>query len=120
MRASETDTRDETDTREMWRLIGGALLFAVVCGGAALAALRADAQPAAVDGPPPPAAVHEQLPAAVNAQPPAVAPARGVQLPAATAAPAGSAAPGEIPDDATVAPDSRQKADNNVSFPVDI
>jgi hypothetical protein len=42
----------------------------------------------------------------------------------ATAAPAAPNTPapvtGAIHDDATVAPDKRQSADNNVSFPVDI
>ncbi len=87
----------ETDMKEMWRLIGAALLFAVVCAGAALAGLRANAQPAATPAP------------------------AATVAPAATPSPAGTAAPpDEIPDDPTVAPDSRQKADNNVSFPVDI
>ncbi len=113
----------ETDMKEMWRLIGAALLFAVVCAGAALAALRADAQPAAAALTQPAAATA--TPAAPAATP---APAATAPAPAATAAPAattpspaGTAAPeDEIPDDPTVAPDSRQKADNNVSFPVDI
>lgn len=91
---SDTDT----DSSEMWRLIGAALLLAVLCATAALMALRADAQPPAGQ---PQAATA--APAAAPTAPPAPAPPAD-----------------QIPDDPTVAPDPRQKADNNVSFPVDI
>ncbi len=84
------------ETREMWRLVGAALLLAFVCAGAALMTLRADAQPSAV----------------------VAAPAAA---PTPAAAPAQSAPPADqIPDDPTLAPDPREKADDNVSFPVDI
>lgn len=122
----------ESDSSETWRLLGAALLFAVVCAGGALIALRADAQPPAVATA---AAVGTIAPASTAGSAGTIAPAGTVApvdkvAPTGTAAPAGKAAAGgmgaspsptdEIPDDPTVAPDSRQKADDNVSFPVDI
>jgi len=94
-------SESELAARTTWRLILIALCLGILCTGAILVTLRADAQtggrgvqPAAP--PPPPRA----------AQP----------------APAADSPRGEtpIPDDPTIAPDPHESADNNVSFPVDI
>jgi len=51
----------EFDASGMWRLIGAALLLAVLCAGAALLALRADAQPA-VMAPPATSVPSDEIP----------------------------------------------------------
>ncbi len=99
-------SQTETDSSEMWRLIGAALLLAVLCAAVALMALRADAQPPSGQRP---------AATAVPAAPPAPTTSAAPTTPAVPAPPAD-----QIPDDPTVAPDPSQKADNNVSFPVDI
>ena len=77
--------------RQSWRLVLVGLIFAIGCAGGALLALRADAQ--------------------APARPPAVKPSPPMSPSDANAL---------IKDDPTVAPDSQESADNNVTFPVDI
>jgi hypothetical protein len=74
-----------------------ALLIAL-CAALAVATLRAAAQ-SVMTGPRPTQDFATAVPAAPNTPAPVT---------------------GAIHDDATVAPDKRQSADNNVSFPVDI
>ncbi|TLY69368.1 MAG: hypothetical protein E6K35_03520 [Gammaproteobacteria bacterium] len=82
-----------------------ALLLAL-CATVAVATLRAAAQ-SVMTGPRTP-------PGLATAAPASQAPDTRIPV---TAAPA---TPGDAIHDATVAPDKRQSADNNVSFPVDI
>jgi hypothetical protein len=93
-----------------------ALLIAI-CAAVAGATLRAAAQ-SVMTGPRTPQGLATVAPA--GQAPASQAPASHAQATPApvTAAPATPA--GAIHDDATVAPDKRQSADNNVSFPVDI
>ncbi|HEV3180734.1 MAG TPA: hypothetical protein VGZ05_09720 [Steroidobacteraceae bacterium] len=79
-----------------------ALLIAL-CAALAGATLRAAAQ-AVMTGP--------RAPQATEAPPTEAPPDQAPNTPAPVT--------GAIHDDATVAPDKRQSADNNVSFPVDI
>ena len=92
-----------------------ALLIAL-CAVVAVATLRAAAQ-SVMTGPRTPPGLATAAPA--NQAPTDQAPTHPApKNPApATAAPAPASA---IHDDPTVAPDKRQSADNNVSFPVDI
>ena len=83
-----------------------ALLIAL-CAALAVATLRAAAQ-SLMTGPRTPQGLATEAPASQAPDTPAPA----------TPAPATPA--GAIHDDPTVAPDKRQSADNNVSFPVDI
>jgi hypothetical protein len=89
-----------------------------LCGLAAVATLRATAQQLSAPPGAPPSAASPATPAG--------APAREVPAPAAPPANTPPASPppaGAAPanrEDATVAPDKGQSADNNVSFPVDI
>jgi hypothetical protein len=76
-----------------------------LCGLAAVATLRATAQ---------------QVPVPQGTPPAATAPARDSPAPAAPPASKPPATPPANREDATVAPDKGQSADNNVSFPVDI
>src|SRR5579872_3746028 len=79
-----------------WRLIAAALALGALCSAGVLTALRADAQ--------------ARAPAAPAA-------------PAAASAPAAAAGPSDasvIQDDPTVAPDARESADDNLTFPTDI
>jgi hypothetical protein len=92
--------------RSTWIL---AVLIAL-CAALAVATLRAAAQ-SVMSGPRAP----QDFATAVPAAPPDQAPSTPVPVTPAPATPAGA-----IHDDATVAPDKRQSADNNVSFPVDI
>ena len=87
-----------------------ALLIAL-CGALAVATLRAAAQ-SVMTGPRTPQGLAPVAPAAQA--PAAQAPATPAPVTTAPATPAGAI------QDATVAPDKRQSADNNVSFPVDI
>jgi nucleoid-associated protein YgaU len=82
-----------------------AVLIAL-CAALAVATLRAAAQ-SVMTGPRTP-------PGLATAAPAAQAPAAPAPVTTAPATPAGAI------QDATVAPDKRQSADNNVSFPVDI
>jgi hypothetical protein len=82
-----------------------ALLIAL-CAALAVATLRAAAQ-SVMTGPRTP-------PGLATVAPAAQAPAAPAPVTTAPATPAGAI------QDATVAPDKRQSADNNVSFPVDI
>jgi hypothetical protein len=83
-----------------------ALLIAL-CAALAVATLRAAAQ-SVMTGPRTPQGLAPAAPAS--------------QAPASQApnTPAAATRAGAIHDDPTVAPDKRQSADNNVSFPVDI
>jgi len=83
-----------------------AVLIAL-CAALAAATLRAAAQ-SVMTGPRTPQGLATAAPAAQAPNPPAP-----VTVKPATPA-------GAIHDDPTVAPDKRQSADNNVSFPVDI
>jgi len=87
-----------------------ALLIAL-CAALAVATLRAAAQ-SVMTGPRTPPGLATVAPAAQA--PAAQAPAAPAPVTTAPATPAGAI------QDATVAPDKRQSADNNVSFPVDI
>ncbi len=91
-----------------------ALLIAL-CAALAVATLRAAAQ-SVMTGPRAVQDVATAVPAAPSNQAP-TNPAPNTPAPV-TPAPATPA--GAIHDDPTVAPDKRQSADNNVSFPVDI
>jgi hypothetical protein len=82
-----------------------AVLIAL-CAALAVATLRAAAQ-SVMTGPRTP-------PGLATAAPASQAPAAPAPVTTAPATPAGAI------QDATVAPDKRQSADNNVSFPVDI
>jgi hypothetical protein len=82
-----------------------ALLIAL-CGALAVATLRAAAQ-SVMTGP-------RTLQGLAPVAPAAQTPATPAPVTTAPATPAGAI------QDATVAPDKRQSADNNVSFPVDI
>jgi len=82
-----------------------ALLIAL-CAALAVATLRAAAQ-SVMTGPRTP-------PGLATVAPAGQAPAAPAPVTSAPATPAGAI------QDATVAPDKRQSADNNVSFPVDI
>ncbi len=84
-----------------------ALLIAL-CAALAVATLRAAAQ-AVMTGP--------RAPQATEAPPAEVPP---TEVPPKQAPDTPAPVTGAIHDDATVAPDKRQSADNNVSFPVDI
>jgi hypothetical protein len=84
-----------------------ALLIAL-CAALSVATLRAAAQ-SVMTGPRTPQGLATAAPAS---QAPA---SQAPNTPAPPATPAGA-----IHDDPTVAPDKRQSADNNVSFPVDI
>jgi|GEM_PF-1716378 len=91
-----------------------AAVLVALCGVLAVATLRATAQQSK-NGPP--ATSSSNAPAAdvpAPGTPPSNTPTPAAPAPA-TATPAGA-----IHDDPTVAPDKRQSADNNVSFPVDI
>lgn len=81
-------------------------LLVALCAALAVATLRAAAQ-SVMSGPRTP-------PGLATAAPAAQAPATPAPVTTAPAPPAGAT------QDATVAPDKRQSADNNVSFPVDI
>lgn len=102
--------------RSNWIL---ALLIAL-CAALAVATLRAAAQ-SVMTGPRAPQDFATAVPAiqtpAIQATqaPPNQAPNTPAPVTPAPATPAGA-----IHDDPTVAPDKRQSADNNVSFPVDI
>ena len=87
-----------------------ALLIAL-CAALAGATLRAAAQ-SVMTGPRTPPGLATVTPAAQATA--AQAPAAPAPVTTAPATPAGAT------QDATVAPDKRQSADNNVSFPVDI
>ena len=87
-----------------------ALLIAL-CAALAVATLRAAAQ-SVMTGPRTSPGLATVTPAAQA--PAAHAPAAPAPVTTAPATPAGAI------QDATVAPDKRQSADNNVSFPVDI
>jgi len=84
-------------------------LLIALCAALTVATLRAAAQSVmtgpAIQAPPAPPDQAPDTPAPVTPAPVTPAPAT----------PAGA-----IHDDPTVAPDKRQSADNNVSFPVDI
>jgi hypothetical protein len=80
---------------ERSRLIWAALLLWVVCTGAVLLTLHADAQPLTPGG------AQRAGPVAPPPSSPAVAPSA-------------------IRDDPTIAPDSRESADNDETFPADI
>jgi hypothetical protein len=88
-----------------------ALLIAL-CAALAVATLRAAAQ-SLMTGPRTPQALATEAPASQ-------APASQAPNTPAPATPAPATPAGAIHDDPTVAPDKRQSADNNVSFPVDI
>jgi hypothetical protein len=88
-----------------------ALLIAL-CAALAVASLRAAAQ-SVMTGPRTPQGLATAAPAGQ-------APASQAPKTPAPAAPAPATPAGAIHDDPTVAPDKRQSADNNVSFPVDI
>jgi hypothetical protein len=91
-----------------------ALLIAL-CAALAVATLRAAAQ-SVMSGPRPVPDFATAVPAAPTDQAPtSQAPNTPAPVTPAPATPAGA-----IHDDPTVAPDRRQSADNNVSFPVDI
>jgi hypothetical protein len=91
-----------------------ALLIAL-CAALAVATLRAAAQ-SVMTGPRAPQDFATAVPAFQATQaPPNQAPNTPPPVTPAPATPAGA-----IHDDPTVAPDKRQSADNNVSFPVDI
>jgi len=81
-------------------------LLVALCAALAVATLRAAAQ-SVMSGPRTP-------PGLATAAPAAQAPATPAPVTTAPAPPAGAT------QDATVAPEKRQSADNNVSFPVDI
>ena len=81
-------------------------LLVALCAALAVATLRAAAQ-SVMSGPRTP-------PGLATAAPAAQAPATPAPVTTAPAPPAGAT------QDARVAPDKRQSADNNVSFPVDI
>jgi hypothetical protein len=88
-----------------------ALLIAL-CAALAVATLRAAAQSLMI-GPRTPQGLATEAPASQ-------APASQAPNTPAPATPAPATPAGAIHDDPTVAPDKRQSADNNVSFPVDI
>jgi len=92
-------SESELVARATRRLIYMALCLGALCTAAILVTLRADAQSQA-----------HGAPQAVVAPPPA--PPAKAEDPARTDA--------AITDDATIAPDPHESADNNVSFPVDI
>jgi hypothetical protein len=87
-----------------------AVLIAL-CAALAVATLRAAAQ-SVMTGPRTPPGLATVAPPAQA--PASQAPATPAPVTTAPATPAGAS------QDATVAPDKRQSADNNVSFPVDI
>lgn len=86
-------TRIDPQSRRTWRLIWVTGLLSLAAVGFVQVTLNAVARAAAAD----------QAPAAKSAPPPAEKPLEGA-----------------IEDDPTVAPDSEESADNNISFPVDI
>ena len=89
------------------RVIGILTFAAVVCGGAVVLESRAADSPATT------APAHPASAKAPVASPPAAKP----PAPGAPQVPEESAT---IRDDPTIAPDPKQSADNNVSFPTDI
>jgi hypothetical protein len=91
-----------------------ALLIAL-CAALAVATLRAAAQ-SVMTGPRP----TQDFATAVPAAPTNQAPTKPASDTPAPVTPAPATPAGAIHDDPTVAPDKRQSADNNVSFPVDI
>jgi len=101
-------------------------LVAALCAAVGVATLRAAAQ-SVMTGPRTPPGLGTAAPASQAhadqgpaSQPPA-SPAPTTQAPKNPApAPAAPSPASAIHDDATVAPDKRQSADNNVSFPIDI
>ncbi|HUE48802.1 MAG TPA: hypothetical protein VMO54_06320 [Steroidobacteraceae bacterium] len=91
-------------------------LLVALCAALAVATLRAAAQ-SVMSGPRTPPGLATAAPAAqapAGQAPVAQAPATPAPVTTAPSPPAGAT------QDATVAPDKRQSADNNVSFPVDI
>lgn len=93
-----------------------ALLIAL-CAALAVATLRAAAQSVMTGPRPPPGLATAAL---ANQAPTDQAPTHPAPKNPAPVTPAPATPAGAIHDDATVAPDKRQSADNNVSFPVDI
>jgi len=101
-------SESEHALRRTWRLIGAAWVLAMVCAGAAVLELQAEA-----------GAQAQRLDGAPTTRGAAPAPkAAPVSANAVETAPVAGA--GEIQDDPTIVPDPHESADNNLTFPVDI
>jgi hypothetical protein len=90
-------------------------LLIVCCAALTAAAGRAAAQSVTRDPRASPVSATAPSPPASTAAPASSQPSPPAQPPAAA-----GAEPGARGEDATVAPDKKESADNNVSFPVDI